>query len=244
MDLKGMILKQALRLENLDGGRKQSPDVFGVSEVGRCRKEIYLKKMGYKPEIQAKDEEDKARIIMLLNDGKYHQDSITRYIWQAPNVHLTNIEQDRYIFRTLENGRSYVIIGHPDGIAHDVKEGKKYVLEVKGLSRYLCRDFKGNPRLFDDDLDSLKSVYPTAIPQTIIYMEMFETDGAVILVKNKDNSELYQFRMKRDKERAEKILQRCDSLYMACCDSKMPMCDYVKSDKNCKYCPFPEYCGE
>jgi len=244
MDLKVAILKQALRLDKLGGGRKQTPDVFSVSEVGRCRKETYLKKMGYKNEIRADTPEDKARVIMLLNDGRFHQRTVTEYLWQAPGYHITNIEEDRYIFRTLENGRSYAIIGHPDGIVYGVEEKKRAVLEIKGLSRFLCRDFKGNPRLVDEDIETLQKVYPSAIPQTLLYIEMFETEEGVVIVKNKDTSELFQFTIKRNKDRTDKIIERLDVLYMACATSTPPVCDFIKSSKECKYCPFPEHCGE
>lgn len=246
MELKKMIMQQALRLEKIKVPRQHTPDIFHVSELGECRRALFLKKRGEPHGLRADTSEALANLLMLLNDGKHHQRTITEYLWQAPGIHVTNIEEDRTILRMLPNGRYYAIVGHPDGIMYSTEEKKNYVLEVKGLSGFLCRDFKGNPRLVDDDIETLKKVYPSAIGQCLMYMheKMFNTDAGKILIKNKNNSELFEFTIERDDDRVEKIMQRIDNLYMDCIDSNMPLCDYVKGDRECKYCPFPDHCGD
>lgn len=235
---KKLIYSQALRLKKIRIPRIPYENIFGASEAGDCTRSIYMKHMGNKPNNKFDSDIEEARVEILLGDGNYHEATIINYLKEAPKVHVTNMQEDRVLWCS-----ECFIIGHPDAIIHDVTEDKKYVLEVKGLSTFSI-GFKGKERLRDNDLDSLKDVYPTAIPQARLYRRMFDVDGAFIIVKNKDNSSLYEFFLEADPQIEARIMDKFDSIAKAIKERRVPPCDYIKTDSKCKYCPYPEECGK
>lgn len=243
MNLKELVYKQVLRLEDIKKIRTESPYLFRASEAGDCKRVLWQRKLNYKPEYSYKDDDDRARVMMLLNDGAgVHQSQLTKYLYQTPELDITNIEEDRSMVVSREEELLFTVTGHPDGIIYDKVESKSIVLEVKGISTNYCR------KLEDNNLDMLKAIWPTgykAILQTRIYMDrdMFNTEEGIIILKDKNNSALYEFHIERDDSITEKIINKFVSVYKACLEKKMPECNYVKGDKRCMYCPYPKDCG-
>ena len=228
-----MILSQALRETRLAGPRPSSPKIFHASEAGDCKKAIYLKHTGVKEEREYPSKDEEARVMMLLADGRMHQEQLSGYIHRAPGVHLVNVEATRHM-----EVDDFWIVGSPDGILHEVKEKKTFVLEIKGLSRFTAQKMR------DEDLDTLKENYGQAIPQARIYSMMHNTDGIKVLVKDKDTSDIKEFTLERDAKVEARIVGKFRDIRKAIVSEQVPSCDYVKGDWKCKYCPFSAYCGE
>lgn len=241
LNLKEILYKQVLRLDDIKSPRGESPYIFRGSESGDCKKVLFLRKLNNKPEYSYKSEDDRARVLMLLNDGAgVHQSQVTKYLFQTPNIDITNIEEDRSLPISRENKLLFTITGHPDGIIYDKKENKTAVLEIKGISTNYCR------KLEDENLDMLKAIWPTgakAIPQIRLYMDLFNTNYGIIILKDKNSSALYQFTIERDDAKTEKIINKFVEVFKACLNRQSPACDFVKGDKKCMYCPYPKDCG-
>ena len=244
MQLKRLLYSTALRLAKIEGDRPRSTQVFGMSEAGECSRVIYLRRL--KPEERKYDSNlKKAQVMMLLNDGRYHQAAISEYIKQTPGVKITNIEHSYTITRTIEVGGkkyTYFLTGHPDGKLTFIKEKKTLILEVKAVSRFYC------PKLIDHDIDSFKASTSgsvrNAIPQARMYSAAADTDGALILIKNKDNSELHECFVPRDRDAEERIFRKYDTIFerLVTSNGEIP-CDYIAGDKNCAFCPYGSECG-
>lgn len=239
MDLKRLIYKQALHLKRVSHKRIESPYLYHASEAGDCKRTIYLKRVGKIPEREPATVEKQAELQMLFNDGRFHQRAITEYLFQAPGVHITNIEDDRIIPVTLENGQLIIISGHPDGIAYDPKPRERWVVEVKGINHFSCQ------KLVDDDIETLKIAYPKAIPQTRMYCKMYDTVGGIVLIKNKNTSSINQFHIPRDEKAEERLIAKFSEVALALFNSKdaPPSCDYIKGDRSTNYCDYPSDCG-
>lgn len=239
MDVKSLIYNQALKLKKIRCAREFKPEQFHASEAGDCARSLYFKHIGRDSERVEENSDEEARVEMLLDDGTYvHQSQITKYIMQAPGIHITNIEDNRVLFCD-----GFIISGHPDGVLYDPKSKERWILEVKGISTHRI-GYRGKERLVDDDIETLKTVYPSAIPQARIYSKMYNTKGAVILVRNKDNAAIYQFILYRDEEAENRIIERFRKIHKACVDKKNGIaCDFIKSDYRCKFCLYPGECG-
>lgn len=240
MNLKERVYEHILKLNDLTTYPKESSLIFRASEVGDCKKVLFYRKMNVKPEEGYTSDEDKARVLLLLRDGNRHGDSIIDIVKQLPNVEATSMEQGRTLTYTTLKGRTIYITGHPDAVVHDIEEGKKFVLEIKGISTYYCKNLE------DENLNQLKAIYPTgykAIPQLRIYMEMFDADYGMIILKDKNTSAWYQFTIDKDENRFANLMKKLGSVSDACLEQKPPECDFLEGDKRCKYCPYPEYCG-
>lgn len=236
MKLKEAIYAQAIREEKLRVPYQHAPNIFHVHEAGYCALSIYLSKLNTPSE----KEDNDGRVNMLLADGHMHQAQLTGYMHRAPNIHITNIEEDRAL---LIDG--IAIIGHPDAILYDAKSKKRWVIEIKGLTRYnrLFLNTKNCPTVEDDDIEGLKEGYPNAIPQSRLLTRMFDTEGAIVLVKNKDTSELKEFHIERDTEAEDRIIKKFMKIAEWLKQGTLPACDFIKGDKRSNYCKYVSQCG-
>lgn len=246
--IKRMIYEEALKLKRLSIPRVSQPYQFGASEAGECPRVIYLRRTGRKSEEKFKSEEDEARIEMLLNDGAgIHQERITDYIKQSPGVHITNAEEGRVLFCEYKDV-PFIITGHTDGVLFFTKGKERWILEVKGVSTNNIAPFH-KLRLFDEDIDSLKLVYPKAIPQSRMYRRLYTCKdypivGSIVLIKNKNDSGLFEFHFPADEKIEDRIIEKFGKIaYALKHETDTPICDYMKKDYATKYCIYPDECG-
>jgi len=239
MDLKKLIYKQALHLKRITLKREESPYIFHASEAGKCIRSLVQNRRGKFPDREPLPLTKQAELEMLFNDGRMHQRAITEYLFQAPGVHITSIEETKVMhLANPDNSISIVIVGHPDGVVYETKLKERWIVEIKGLNHFACQKLK------DGDVDTLKSVYYHAIPQSRMYSRMFDTKGAVILVKNKNTSVIYQFIIPRDEEAELRIIAKFIRVAQTCKDNlDMPSCDWTKGDRNTNFCDYPNDCG-
>lgn len=240
MKLKDLIYEQVLEEDSYTIRQEPVRNVFRASEAGDCKRVLWMRKEG-NPEVREYDnEETRARVLMLLGDGRMHQDRLTGLLSKSPRVQITNIESDWILL-----SGDIVITGHPDLVVHyyesDDKEGlEKCVVDVKGISTSYCR------KLEDENLDMLKAINPTgrkAIPQLRLYMKMADATLGKIIIKDKNTSALFEFTIERDKEKEDKIIEKFQEIYKDCMRGRMTDCDFLKGDKRCNYCPYPKDCG-
>lgn len=228
--LKDAIHAQALREQKYAVPYQDEPGIFHVHEAGHCALQILLKKK----KVPFESDEMDARTLMLLADGHMHQAQLTGYMHRAPNLHVTNIEHDRAI---LVDG--FVIIGHADAVVYDVKEKKRWLVEIKSLSRFNTV-FKSE----DEDIDALKQGYPEAIPQARLAASLFNTDGAIILCKSKDDSDLREYHLDRDDSKVKVTIDKFRKINEALKHGKELPCDFPdKKARGCRFCKYPSRCG-
>lgn len=238
MRLKPLIYRQALKLKTLNRPRVHYPNIFHASEAGDCTREIYFRRAGREPENSFDSKVEEARVSMLLNDGRMHQAGVTGYLQQAPGIHVTNIETDG----VLVEG-PIIITGHPDAIVHDSKTGEIGILEVKGLSTKIPWFTK--VKFEDYNIDTLKTNYPKAIPQARVYMKMFGASTASIIIKDKNDSTLWEFEIEHDEKIYQNIVEKFKSIHKSLIagNDKGVFCDFMKNDKRSKFCNYQSECG-
>lgn len=242
--LKELIYKQALKLNRLEHKTLESPFMFHASEAGECSRRIWFKKQNRPYERKEDDENNQARVQILLRGGRYIQELITDLIKQAPGVHITNIEDDRLLECVSPKGKSFCVLAHSDGLLYFTKSKDYYVLEVKGISTFSCKN-KGW-ELSDGDIETLKKAYASAIPQGRMYARAFSKSangikikGIIIIVFDKNNSTLYEFLIPIDEKSTDRIIKKFGNIV----DGVEPPCDYLKNDSKCNFCPWPTECG-
>lgn len=232
MDLVGRLYQNARILRDKESPYEGDPRHFRVSEAGECRRQIALRKLN-----TPRERKEEAIDFLRLEDGHMHHNHLRSLVARLPGIHLTDVERDEIIFAELPDLPPVIITGHCDGIIHGLDNGARYILEIKGLNRFSAQKLKNN------DLDSLKEVYPKAIPQARLYSYMYDTAGALVLVKSKDTSELKQVIVPRDDKKAMILIKRFAEISKGIKDNNIPECDYLKKDKRCTYCPFTSMCG-
>lgn len=233
ISFRDLMYKQLLRNKRLAElePRVETMYVFHGHEAGDCARKIFLRHKNTPPEGDKRDANALAELQFLFSDGYRHQESIVSLLKQCPNVQVTNEEEGRIV----KCGNVFVS-GHPDLIVHHSKAGR-YVGECKGLNHFFCQ------KLVDGDIESLKTVYHSAIPQTRIYSAMYDTDGGYIWIKNKNTSKIYEFFVPRNEEAELRILEKFNKVFDAIVNDMAPPCDYLKGDTRCKFCPYPSSCG-
>ena len=228
--LRKIILREVLRQKEIEGNRFWSDRVFHAHEAGKCPREIYFRR-SKKPERTFESRSEEARIALLLGDGRPHQESVSKPLRSSPELELTNVEH----MRTLPID-DFFIVGSDDGIVH-FKE-KRYVIEVKGLSTWTCKKFK------EETIEELKQAYPTAIAQARMYSRIWYTNGAFILVKDKDNAKLYEFFLPRNEKAEDRIIEKFRIIRKALIEGRPPGCSFEKGEWQQKYCDYPSECGQ
>jgi CRISPR/Cas system-associated exonuclease Cas4 (RecB family) len=232
LNLVGLIYQNARVLREKETKREGDPRLYRVSEAGECARQIALRKLNTPTE-----RTEEAVDWLRLEDGHMHHNHLRSVVARLPGVYLTDVESSEVIFAELPGLPPITITGHCDGIIHGLDNGARYILEIKGLNRFSAQKIKNN------DYESLKEVYPKAIPQARLYSFMYDTAGALILIKSKDTAELKQVVIPRDDAKAFKIIERFSKIAKAIQDNNIPPCDYLKKDRRCTYCPFTSKCG-
>lgn len=243
VNLKQEVYKEILARKEARLNRTESKYIFRASEAGDCRKVLFNRKMNIPPENSFKDSDNEAEVMMMLEDGVMHQEQVTKHIERVGKYRVTNVEDDRVFNVNAGDNSVLTISGHPDLIVHDEETGLKFVVDVKAVSTYYCKN------LADNDFDALKRIYPTgykSVPQIRLYMSdyMFDTDGAIVFLKDRNTSRLFEFHIEKEQIKADRIIQRFKDVHWACMEQKAPDCDFLEGDKRCKYCPYPGTCGK
>lgn len=242
--LKRLIYDQALTLDSLEIRQPRTKYHFAASEAGECKRKIALMCLNTErekmPTNTEKQRDEAGRVAMLLRDGRYHQDSITTMLQQAPGVHMVNIERlgVLHVRKVWKGAKLHIIItGHPDIIAR-YDDAESDVVEVKGINRFSTQ------KLVDENVETLKECYPKAIPQGRIYRRMYKTTGFKVIVKTKDTSQVNEFTFKKSKELEDKVIERFLDVAYDLKRGVLPDCDYLKKDRRCFGCPFTKQCGQ
>lgn len=239
MDLCTPIRKQLLKLKTLSEAepRVETEYLFHGHEAGYCPRRIYLAHKNAKKAEDNKTPENAASLQMLFDDGYYHQESIVKVLKQCPNLHITNEEDQKYLVVYRDSLFQFIVSGHSDAVVTDTKTKKRYILEVKGLNHWSFAKLK------NEDIETLKTSYPTAIPQARVYSRMEDTDGAIVLVKNKNTSAICQFFIERNEKAEVSILNKFQVVHDALMKDEELACTHVTGDPRTKYCPYPVGCG-
>lgn len=233
VNLVGRIYQNARVLRERETKRDGDLRHFQASESGDCKRQIALRKLN-----TVRETEDDPIGLLRLEDGHMHGSAVRHLVARLPGVHVTDVERDEIIFAELSGCPPIIITGHCDFIIHDLEEGARIIVEVKGLNRFSFGALK------NEDLETLKTYYKKAIPQSRIYRYMHGADYSIVLVKCKDTSEYKQFTIPKDEAKEYKIMERLSQIAKELLEGKVPECDYLKGDKkNCKYCPYPSMCG-
>ena len=232
MDLVGRIYADARKRGELEAKRSYTASHFHASESGDCKRELALRRT-----IHPRERFDEPSSLLRLQDGHVHHSAVREIIRGIPGITLTNIEHDEILFVELEGYPPFVVTGHCDGHLHDSGDPEAYVLEVKGLNRFSFQKLKS------EQIDTLREVYPKAIPQARMYMGMMEKEKALILIKNKDTSELKQFTLEHDEKKYMKLIMKFAEISKLLGQKDLPLCDFLKGSKQCRFCNYPSLCG-
>jgi hypothetical protein len=196
---------------------------FRASEAGDCRRQIAYARLGTTQDPLPPQK------LLLFQDGHTHQREVSELIRQLKGIKLQGVEKE-FKKKVTVGSVAFVVIGHADGIVVEEAEGEM-ILEVKGVNHFTFEDFK-----------KTREVKQAYIDQALMYMWMSDIPKALILVKNKNTSELLEFPLEYDPERVKILLKRYADVESALQQKKLPARDFELGSKECYQCDYFSSC--
>jgi len=201
------MLKERIAAEVLE---PQPFTVWRASQVGDCPTKLWLMKSGHKPLPY------RGTLKHVLDDGRQHElDVLRRLVSAGFKVYYSALEQQ---VEVKVSDVPYVV-GHPDGIIQvpkgadlgeldrcdpgfDMKE-LLFLIEITAPNHFLWHAIKSR---------GIREVQPWKYVQVQMYLHseevMQQTNSAVMIVKNKNTSELYEEGIVYDEALARDVLDR------------------------------------
>lgn len=204
-----------LRKESLERVRGLGKKFFRPSEAGRCSRCIALRIMGRVPK------EKDPQLIMLLDDGDYHAETVKAKLRQVTDV---TKEEEEYRKKVKIKGYpSFSLRGHVDGV---IDKGTT-ILEIKGINRFTFKTYK-NQRTF-------KKAY---LYQIQCYLYLSGLGGALLVIKCKDTSEWLTFEVKRDNKLIFKLMKKFARIQKYLDQGKLPPPTFAPGTKEYRECQY------
>ena len=196
---------------------KKSRNYLGMSEIGKaCGRAIWYNFRGFTPK------EKEGRLLMLFRFGDRIEEEVIYHLTLAGY----KVEGQQDYFEDM-NG---FFRGHCDGVIHGVTS-RPHILEVKSANDKKFKMFQKK---------GVKAVYPVYYLQCQCYMGYAGLDRALVIVQNKNNSELYTERIYFHKADFSAIKERAKMIISAneppakLMNNKFE-CDWCDHRINCQY---------
>lgn len=197
-------------------------DWFRPSEAGDCRRSIAYDRLGYEKDAREDERE------LLLQDGHMHgndlKDRLTRALSKGENKFHS--PEKEFIRTEPHNGVKVKVKGHVDGLIGD--EG---IAEFKGISHFSYKD-----------LIKTREVKDSYRLQLNFYMWLAKRKWGVFLIKNKNNSNLFEQRMDFDPKLLKWAMDRFSDVEKALLKNKLPDRDFAMGSKECYQCDHFKMC--
>ena len=194
---------------------------FRPSEAGDCRRSIAYARLGYEKE----EKEDERQL--LLQDGHMHgndlKDRLSRTLKGKNGFHSPEQEFER----TIEHkGVKVTVKGHVDGLL-----GTDGIVEFKGISHFTFKD-----------LVRTREVRKSYILQLTLYIWLSKRKWGIFLIKDKNNSHLFEQKLDFDPQLIKWCLDRFAEVEKALQKKKLPDRDFALGSKECYQCDFFKEC--
>lgn len=214
-----------------------------MSSIGHCARQLAYRRH----RVPGKD--ISWRALSIFEDGDYHHEVVRGWLARALNPEVvTKAGEKSYksCYELIDEEREVEfcgIVGHIDGILkHDharcPREGdehKDYLLEVKSM----------NDRSFKETVRTRQMSWEYRC-QVSAYLCALGLKYAIILLKNKNDSDMEMFRYTVEPSLVEQRFEKIDEV-IASEDPESVAREYTPSDSGrlpwqCCYCPFIEIC--
>lgn len=189
---------------------------FRCSEAGDCSREIAYRIKGIKSLPTPPDK------VRLLGDGDYHCASIKSLFSRVTRV----IGEEKAVSKRIRVGNVVIEVrGHLDFISKDPVTKELFVVECKGINHFSFQELKKKG-----------IVSPKYISQTQLYLYLSGIHKGLILIKNKNNSELYPHWIELDKREVIRLLHKFAHIHYCLQQNKLPQKEYQQGSKECWQC--------
>lgn len=207
--------------------RKQLKGYWRASSMGMCGRQQAYDFLGFR----IMDERDGSDRAWSLEDGHLHEgDIIDRFKDMKDITLVSSNEVVKRTFKT-KNGITVNIAGTPDAIIKD--KGVLLVVEIKALQDYAFQEVKRKNEAPEKYVTQLKT-----------YLLLHKIERGVLLIKNRNNSDVLSFEYTLSAEDKAKLLKRQVLLQRYVDSEKMPPRDYQLGSQECFYCPHNKRCHE
>ena len=197
-------------------------DYLGASLIGEeCHRKIW-----YMYNMPKKIQE--ARVLRIFRLGDLIEDLVIKMLKDAGyTVYEKDKDGNQFGFK---HGK---FAGHIDGVITGLEESTKpHLLEIKSA----------NDKRFKDFVNKGYRSSSTYFAQIQVYMLFMKLERALVVVYNKNNSELYFERIQFDKLYAEMMVSKAETILES---SEEPERAYPKSNFwKCKFCDYKKECWE
>lgn len=238
---------------------KVPPQRFTASELGYCKRRIWYRHMGYIPQVFSARGSDYGR------DGNAHHDLVRTFMADMGGADIALVERDKMGMLSIETFQQDVEVTHKGlkltlhaRVDGGIKLSRtKAVIEIKSIGN---RAYYAYNNIWSSTLDPI-AVYNhmLEVDRGFIYQShlgMFATKTklAMLILKGRDSSAT-GLHSQRDPAQIlgyvpikwsdaiwTTVLNRCATIEQAKQDAKPPRAEFLKSSKDCGYCPFLHMC--
>ena len=211
--------RQSVKNQEYKDRHKDGPPNFYPSSVGRCPRYITYVMLGF---LEVKFP---AQIIRVMNNGNHVHSRIQETLDNMGIVIASELplNKDSDDIRVADICRRYRISGRLDNIIR--LDGCDYIVEIKSAKdRYFKQWKKAN----EPD--------PKHYKQIQLYMYITGIKQGIILVENKNDQELLEFRVEYDQECINEIMKVIQYINSHVDECIVPERAYAKTSFECRFC--------
>lgn len=238
---------------------KVPPQRFTASELGYCKRRIYYRHMGYIPSVFTARGSDYSR------DGDAHHDLVRTFMADMGGAVIEHVERNREGLLAIETFQKDVKVKHKGvtltmhaRVDGGLKLGRsKATLEIKSIGN---RDYYAYNNIWSQSLDVERVVAHMQennrgfVYQAHLGMFAMGTKLAAVVLKGRDccatglhsqrdtDQILGYVPLKWSPATWTTVLNRCVAVEQAKQDQTPPRAEFLKSSKECGYCPFFHLC--
>lgn len=177
-------------------------------------------------------------LLNLLQGQEQSFDDLKLYSFEDGHLHeasmLTSLENYGHPidYKNVEIQKTYydqdtkeeiLVVGHPD--ARIQKDFKHYIIECKAVKEYAYRKY------LKEQLVPL--IY---YAQAQVYTDMLDADGAMLLIKNRNSSEIQTFVLDRNPDYIKAQIRILGAIQNAIKEKRLLEKPYDQQEGECRYC--------
>ena len=200
-------------------GRTKHRRYLGMSSIGTiCTRSLWYDFRSFTPKPM------NGKTVLLFDDGNFYEKKLIQHLVMA-GYPVENSGTDQLEF----TDHDHLFCGHADGVIHNITH-RPHILECKTANDAQFKLMQKN---------GVRQQKPTYYAQMQCYMGYADLDRALIVVYNKNTSEIYTERVHFNRQEFDSLREKALAIITA---EDIPKRGHEPQSIECKWCNFRLHC--